>query len=57
VLRIDEEASADIGIKSTTDFLILVHILEKEPEFIEYGSGNNIKPYQEQAIASRNYGG
>jgi hypothetical protein len=57
VLRIDEDMSTDIGLKSTTDFLILVHILEKEPEFIEYGSGNNIKPYQEQAIASRNYGG
>jgi hypothetical protein len=38
VLRIDEEASADIGIKSTTDFLIIVHILEKEPDNIEYGA-------------------
>jgi hypothetical protein len=55
VLRIDEEASADIGIKSTTDFLILVHILEKEPEYIEYGTRNNIQVYQQQALASRNY--
>ncbi len=31
VLRIDEDMSVDIRLKSTTDFLILVHILEKEP--------------------------
>jgi hypothetical protein len=55
VLRIDEDMSTDIGLKITTDFLILVHILEKEPDYIEYGAGNNIKVYQEQAIASRNY--
>jgi hypothetical protein len=57
VLRIDEDMSVDIGLKSTTDFLILLHILEKEPDFTEYGGGNNIKVYQEQALASRNHGG
>jgi hypothetical protein len=57
VLRIDEEASVDIGIKSTTDFLILLHILEKEPEYIEYGERNNIHVnYQQQALASRTHG-
>ena len=57
VLRIDEEMSADIGIKTTTDFFILIHILEKEPEYTEYGERNNIKVYQEQALASRTHGG
>jgi hypothetical protein len=56
VLRIDEDMSADIGLKSTTDFMILVHILEKEPEYTEYGERNNIKVYQEPALASRNHG-
>jgi hypothetical protein len=57
VLRIDEDMSADIGLKSTTDFMILVHILEKEPEYIEYGERNNIHVnYQQQALASRTHG-
>ena len=56
VLRIDEDMSVDIGLKTTTDFLILVHILEKEPELIEYGPGNNIHVnHQQQAIASRTF--
>ena len=55
VLRIDEDMSADIGLKTTTDFVILVHILEKEPEIIEYGPGNNIQVYQQQALASRTF--
>jgi hypothetical protein len=49
--------SADIGLKSTTDFLILLHVEEKEPEFIEYGTLNNIQIHQQPALASRNYGG
>jgi len=57
VLRIDEDMSADIGLKSTTDFLILLHVEEKEPEFIEYGARNNIQIHQQPALASRNYGG
>jgi len=57
VLRIDEDMSADIGIKTNTDFFILLHILEKEPEYTEYGERNNIKVYQEPALASRNHGG
>ena len=57
VLRIDEDMSADIGLKTTTDFLIVVHILEKEPELTEYGGGNNIHVnYQQQALASRTHG-
>ena len=57
VLRIDEDMSADIGLKTTTDFFILVHILEKEPELTEYGGGNNIHVnYQQQALASRTHG-
>jgi hypothetical protein len=57
VLRIDEDMSTDIGLKSTTDFLILVHILEKEPEFIEYGARNNIQLHQQPALAAQNYDG
>jgi hypothetical protein len=57
VLRIDEDMSADIGLKSTTDFLILVHILEKEPEYIEYGARNNIQLHQQQSLVAQNYGG
>jgi hypothetical protein len=56
VLRIDENMSVDIGLKSTTDFLILLQVEEKEPDLIEYGAGNNIQTYQQQALASRNYG-
>jgi hypothetical protein len=57
VLRIDEDMSADIGLKTNTDFMILLHVEEKEPEFIEYGARNNIQIHQQPALASRNYGG
>jgi hypothetical protein len=57
VLRIDEDMSADIGLKSTTDFLILLHVEEKEPDFIEYGTRNNIQIHQQPALAAQNYGG
>jgi hypothetical protein len=57
VLRIDEDMSADIGLKSTTDFLILLHVEEKEPDFIEYGARNNIQLHQQPALAAQNYGG
>jgi hypothetical protein len=58
VLRIDEDMSADIGLKSTTDFMILVHMLEKEPDFTEYGAGNNIHLNPQQpALTPRNHGG
>ena len=49
--------SADIGLKSTTDFLILIQVEEKEPEFIEYGARNNIQIHQQPALAAQNYGG
>ena len=48
--------SADIGLKTTTDFFILPHILEKEPDLIEYGGGNNINiNHQQQALVSRTF--
>jgi len=57
VLRIDEDMSADIGLKTNTDFMILLHVEEKEPEFIEYGARNNIQVHQQPALAAQNYGG
>jgi hypothetical protein len=54
VLRIDEDGSTDIGINKDADFTIVLQIEEKEPEFIEYGGGNNINiNHQQQALASR----
>jgi hypothetical protein len=55
VLRIDEDGRTDIGINKDADFSIVLQIEEKEPEFIEYGTRNNIQTYQQQALASRNY--
>ena len=57
VLRIDEEACVDIGLKTTTDFFILLHLVEHEPKFIEYGTRNNIQLHQQQTLAAQNYGG
>jgi len=57
VLRIDEDMSVDIGLKTNTDFMILLHVEEKEQEFIEYGARNNIQLHQQPALASQNYGG
>jgi hypothetical protein len=33
----------DIGLKTSTVFFILLHVEEKEPDFIEYGARNNIQ--------------
>jgi hypothetical protein len=53
-LRIDEDGSTDVGINKDADFTIVLQIEEKEPEFIEYGGGNNINiNHQQQALASR----
>jgi hypothetical protein len=57
VLRIDEDGGTDIGINKDADFTIVLQIEEKEPEYIEYGTRNNIQLHQQQPLAAQNYGG